>query len=71
MATSRKSGSPPDPLAGWSVTIPINDLEALLAAARRLPELEKELRRCYDQLDACRRVQVEVLEKYQELYKLL
>lgn len=58
---------PPD----WYVSLPLRDLDALLAAARELPELKAQLARCNEQLDACRSIQIEVLDKYQELYKML
>ncbi|MBQ8237041.1 MAG: hypothetical protein IJZ39_02680 [Oscillospiraceae bacterium] len=55
----------------WYASLLFRDLEALMAAARELPQLKQDLARCYEQLDACRSIQIEVLDKYQELYKLL
>ena len=55
----------------WSVTIPMQDLNTLLSAVQELPKIRQELASCYDQLDACRSIQIELMEKYQELYKLL
>ena len=70
----------------WSVLIPVSDmpdlndlyvlisaqqLDLLLGAVKELPKLQHELKRCYEQLDACRTIQTEVLEKYRELYQML
>lgn len=61
----------PAPTGNWYVSIPLADLDALVSAARRLPELEAELARCYTQLDAVRGIQIQLMDKYKELYKML
>ena len=66
--------STPDPLQAlpsWYVSLPLADLQDLMASAQRIPELERELKRCYDQLEAVRGIQIQLMDKYQELYKLL
>ena len=60
----------PDP-NDLQVLIPYKQLDALLTAARELEKLRYEVQRCYDQLDAVRRIQTETMDKYNELYKML
>lgn len=61
----------PDAVPGWYVSVPMDDLNKLIEAARELPAIRQELARCYEQLDACRSIQIELMDKYQELYKML
>ena len=53
------------------VLIPYKQLDALLTVARELDNFRFEVKRCYEQLDACRGIQVEILDKYKELKDLL
>lgn len=53
------------------VLIPYRQLESLLTVSRELEQLRFDVRRCNEQLDSCRMIQTEILEKYQELYKML
>ena len=70
----------------WSVLTPVSDmpsfddlyvlvsvkqLESLLNASKEIPSLKHELSRCYEQLEACRFIQTEILDKYKELYDML
>ena len=73
MVTSKESMSTPEPssAAPWLVSIPLSDLQALMEAAREVPVLKHEIERCHAQLDAFRVTQCELMNKYQELYKLL
>ena len=57
--------------ADLQVLIPYRDLETLLAAARELPLLRKELSLCHEQFSKCQAMQSEILEKYYELYKMI
>ena len=74
MATSPKSTSrrkPPDARPSWYVSVPLSDLQELMEAARKVPELEHEVSRCVKQLDAFRATLTQMMDKYQELYKML
>lgn len=42
-----------------------------MEAARKVPELEHEVSRCVKQLDAFRATLTQMMDKYQELYKML
>ena len=53
------------------VMIPYRDLEQLLAAARELPQVRAELARCHEQMACFRTTQTEMMEKYQDLYKMI
>ena len=73
MATSKELTSTPEPSPAppWLVSVPLSDLQALMEAAREVPALKHEIERCHAQLDAFRVTQCELMNKYQELYKLL
>ena len=73
MATSKESMSPPEPspAPSWLVSIPLSDLQVLMDAAREVPVLKHEIQRCHAQLDAFRVTQCELMNMYQDLYKLL
>lgn len=58
-------------LGDMYLLISYKQLDSLLSAAKRLPELEKEVSRCYEQLDACRSIQTEILDKYRELEEMI
>lgn len=51
--------------------ISYQQLDSLLTAAKELPQLKNELARCYEQLEACRTIQIEILDKYRELEDMM
>lgn len=53
------------------VLISVKQLDLFLNAAKEMPTLKHELSRCYEQLEACRFIQTEILDKYKELYQML
>lgn len=55
----------------WFMMVPLRDLEALTMAARELPVIKEELSKCYKQLDLCRSIQIELMDKYKELERML
>lgn len=53
------------------VLISVKQLDLFLNAAKEIPALKHEVSRCYEQLEACRFIQTEILDKYKELYQML
>lgn len=51
--------------------ISYQQLDSLLTAAKELPQLKNELARCYEQLEACRTIQIEIMDKYRELEDMM
>lgn len=51
--------------------ISYQQLDSLLTAAKELPQLKKDLSRCHEQLEACRTIQMEILDKYRELEDMM
>ena len=60
-----------DQLNELFVLVSVKQLEMLLDASKEIPSLKHELSRCYEQLEACRFIQTEILDKYKELYDML
>ena len=60
-----------DQLNDLFVLVSVKQLETLLNASKEIPSLKQELSRCYEQLEACRFIQTEILDKYKELYDML
>lgn len=60
-----------DQLNDLFVLVSVKQLETLLDASKEIPSLKHELSRCYEQLEACRFIQTEILDKYKELYDML
>lgn len=60
-----------DQLNDLFVLVSVKQLEMLLDASKEIPSLKHELSRCYEQLEACRFIQTEILDKYKELYDML
>lgn len=60
-----------DQLNDLFVLVSVKQLETLLNASKEIPSLKYELSRCYEQLEACRFIQTEILDKYKELYDML
>lgn len=60
-----------DQLNDLFVLVSVKQLETLLDASKEIPSLKHELSRCYEQLEACRFIQTEILDKYKELYDMI